>query len=393
MWLRVGDWVQVRSKQEILATLDSKGRLDGLPFMPQMFKYCGRAFKVFKVAHKTCDTVNGTGGRRITHGIHLDVRCDGQAYGGCQAACLIFWKEAWLKPGVEEADAAESVPARNAPAASPDHRCSENDILKATSTRNGDEEIYQCQAVRLPYFTKLLPWWRLDQYVMDYASGNVTFRTIFNGLIYSAYCKATRAYNPTLGRPGRWLYDWFQSRRGGIPYPRHRGRLLPGQPGPVDNLDLQPGELVRIKSYREILSTLNFQNANRGLYFDGEMVPYCGGTYRVRARVTKFIDEKTAKMKLLKTPAIILENVWCRSCYSNNRMFCPRSIYSWWREVWLERIEEGSQPDPRALDAKSAISSTEIAKSAVTGSPANGRLRETSTIKSVRSHGSCGRFA
>jgi hypothetical protein len=343
MRLCVGDWVQVRSKQEILATLDSNGRLDGLPFMPQMFKYCGRSFKVFKVAHKTCDTVNGTGGRRITRGIHLDVRCDGQAYGGCQAACLIFWKDAWLKPDVEEIDAADSVPARDSIAASPAHRCSENDVLQAVSIRRGDEEIYQCQAVRLPYFTKPLPRWRLDQYVMDYASGNVIFRTILNGLIYSVYCKATRAYHPTLGRPGRWLYDWFQSRRGGTPYPRHRGRLSSGQPGPVNNLDLQPGELVRIKSYQEILSTLNFQNMNRGLFFDGEMVPYCGGTYRVRARVTKFIDEKTATMKFVKTPAIILESVWCRSCYSHRRMFCPRSIYSWWREVWLERIEEGSQ--------------------------------------------------
>jgi hypothetical protein len=86
MSLRVGDWVQVRSKEEILATLDSGGRLEDLPFMPQMFKYCGRSFKVFKVAHKTCDTVNGTGGRRLAGGIHLDIRCDGQAYGGCQAA-------------------------------------------------------------------------------------------------------------------------------------------------------------------------------------------------------------------------------------------------------------------------------------------------------------------
>jgi hypothetical protein len=24
-------------------------------------------------------------------------RCDGQAHGGCQAGCSIYWKEAWLK--------------------------------------------------------------------------------------------------------------------------------------------------------------------------------------------------------------------------------------------------------------------------------------------------------
>ena len=48
-------------------------------------------------------------------------------------------------------------------------------------------------------------------------------------------------------------------------------------------------------------------------------------------------DEKTGKMMSLKTPAVILENVWCQSRYSNDRFLCPRSIYSWWREVWLER--------------------------------------------------------
>jgi hypothetical protein len=39
-----GDWVEVLSKEEILGTLDKNGRLDELPFMPQMFKYCGQRF-------------------------------------------------------------------------------------------------------------------------------------------------------------------------------------------------------------------------------------------------------------------------------------------------------------------------------------------------------------
>jgi hypothetical protein len=97
MKLKAGDWVEIRSKEEILATLDKSGRLDELPFMPQMFSYCGKRFKVFKRAHKTCDTVNWTGGRRLENAVHLELRCDGAAYGGCQAACLIYWNEAWLK--------------------------------------------------------------------------------------------------------------------------------------------------------------------------------------------------------------------------------------------------------------------------------------------------------
>ena len=57
--LRAGDWVEVRSKDEILRTLNAMGRLDGLPFMPQMIQYCGQRFQVFKRAHKTCDTITG----------------------------------------------------------------------------------------------------------------------------------------------------------------------------------------------------------------------------------------------------------------------------------------------------------------------------------------------
>lgn len=88
-------------------------------------------------------------------------------------------------------------------------------------------------------------------------------------------------------------------------------------------------------------------------------MPYCGKTYRVRNRVEKFIDEKTGKMKTLKTPAVILDDVYCRARYSNERMFCPRSIFSWWREVWLERVSENPQsPAKTMLGNKIAINKT-----------------------------------
>ena len=102
--LVVGDWVEVRSKEEILKTLDSQGRLDGMPFMPEMLGFCGKKFQVYKRAHKTCDTVFPTRGRRVERAVHLETRCDGEAHGGCQATCLIFWKEAWLKPAGVESD-------------------------------------------------------------------------------------------------------------------------------------------------------------------------------------------------------------------------------------------------------------------------------------------------
>ena len=45
---KVGDWVEVRSKEEILKTLDSNGQLDGMPFMPEMLAFCGRSSRFIR---------------------------------------------------------------------------------------------------------------------------------------------------------------------------------------------------------------------------------------------------------------------------------------------------------------------------------------------------------
>jgi hypothetical protein len=39
----------------------------------------------------------------------------------------------------------------------------------------------------------------------------------------------------------------------------------------------------------------------------------------------------------MQTPAVNLHGVTCNALYSGQRMFCPRAIHSWWREIWLER--------------------------------------------------------
>src|SRR5215207_2312034 len=98
--VHAGDTVRVRSREEILATLDPNGRLDGQPFMPEMLQFAGRELPVFKIAHKTCDTINrpSEGIRRLDRTVHLaGARCDGSAHGGCQAGCLLFWREEWLE--------------------------------------------------------------------------------------------------------------------------------------------------------------------------------------------------------------------------------------------------------------------------------------------------------
>jgi len=53
---------------------------------------------------------------------------------------------------------------------------------------------------------------------------------------------------------------------------------------------------------------------------------------------------------------VILDDVWCRSRYSNRRLLCPRAIYSWWREAWLERATDAVAPSSeKAAGAKTIL--------------------------------------
>jgi hypothetical protein len=132
-----------------------------------------------------------------------------------------------------------------------------------------------------------------------------------------------------------WLLEAFNYFQGRVlhrsPYPFVGGSL---DKTPIEVLDLQVGELVEVRSKEEIVATLGKNQKNRGLWFDSEMVPYCGGIYRVLRRVNHIIDEKTGKMVNMKYPCIVLEGVVCKSDYHR---LCPRAIYAYWREGWLKR--------------------------------------------------------
>jgi hypothetical protein len=59
--LRRGDLVEVKGPAEILATLDERGALEELPFMPEMAALCGQRFQVERRAERVCDTVDYSG--------------------------------------------------------------------------------------------------------------------------------------------------------------------------------------------------------------------------------------------------------------------------------------------------------------------------------------------
>jgi hypothetical protein len=332
--LKAGEWVEVRSREEILATLDPNASLEGMPFMPEMLRYCGRRLRVFKRAHKTCDTAEKTGGRRVPGTVHLEgVRCDGSGHGGCQAGCMIFWKEAWLKRASGPAPAP-------APAGAPTDAVIERGAYFSGRGGPPEQVRWRCQANELFRASAPLPWWDFRQYLEDLVSRNIGAAAFVRGAAFSVYRRLIE-----IGVGYRALIRLWELAARLLPlgpFPMRKGTLAKT---PTAELGLQPGEWVRVKSYPEILATLDVNNRNRGLFFDVEATKFCGRTFRVASRVTQILDEKTGEMLRFKNPCIVLEQVWCGGEMSKYRVFCPRAIYPYWREIWLERVPA---PDPAA---------------------------------------------
>ena len=322
--LRVGDRVRVRSREEILATLDPGGTVDGLPFMPEMLAFAGQTLPVDAVAHRTCDTVktSGTSGttRRMERAVHLEgVRCDGSAHGGCQAGCLIFWKEDWLEAAPPDAPPSPAAPTPMAAGDVP---------AQLTAATHGpghsdDNPVYSCQATELLRATSFVSPRRPALWVRDVRSGNAGVGTALASL-------AVLAFNRWQGLSGRLPRPLRI--RGGRSWPWY---VPTGERRRHPPLDLQPGELVEVRSRAEIEATLDDKGTLRGLRFGAEMLPYCGRRARVLARVERIIDEKTGRMLRLRD-CIILEDVWCQGTF---RALCRRKIYTYWREAWLRRVE------------------------------------------------------
>jgi hypothetical protein len=330
--LHAGDWVVVRSREEILATLDENARLDDLPFQPEMLAFSGRRLRVAKVAHKTCDNIHKTLGRRMLDAVHLEgARCDGGGHDGCQADCVFFWKEAWLRradaPAPDERAAAAAV-------------CTEDTVVRrarAPGQETAADPVWVCQTTALYEATTLLKWWDVRQYVRDVTSGNHTAWHMVQLLTAAAYRHFVRF------GPGYSLkiafYNWFQRLHGGKPFPIVPAQIETGQPTPTAVLNLKPGEWVEVLSAEEIGATINRDDMNRGMRYDMEMVKYSGEKHRVEMRVDRLINEQTGRMMTMKSPCIQLEDVYCRAECTGGRIGCPRASNTYWREIWLRRTE------------------------------------------------------
>lgn len=313
--LRPGDIVEVKSAAEILATLDGDGAVDKMPFMPEMIRHAGRRYTVSRRVDKICDTVGTTGSRRMHATVYLDdLRCDGSAHGRCQAACKIYWKEAWLR----RVDDSAPTPAAGDDVSVDLDRLTQAGTKVAGEGGNGAPERWRCQATEASKATEAVKTSNLWQYWREFRNGNFQPVRFFALLVRGFVVEVIHRLG--LLKP--------------LPL---RGR---GRPSTTQPLNLRPGERVRVRPPVEIAATLDETGHDRGLSFDREMLPYCGKTLRVKDSVQQIISEETGRMMKIPKDSLILEGAVCSGVRSTGRWFCPREIYPFWREAWLERVDE-----------------------------------------------------
>jgi len=301
--LQIGEFVEVRSISEILNTLNENKALDGLPFTPEMVKYCGSKFKVLKLVDKI--NVEGVGIRRIKDTVILEgVTCDGETHEGCSRTCLLLWKKAWLKkPSIE--------PPKN-------QEFNQEDALKKRNCATSKGQTFSCQITSLINASSP-PLWDINQHLFD-----LTLR--FNG---SRIAKLFKFMYSILSSSIFKVQNILGIRK----HANLSGKL---KRTPTFSLNLQPGEIVEVKSKEEIQATLDVKGRNRGLAFAYEMLSYCGGRYRVLKRIDKMINEQTGQMRPIAN-TVILEGVHCNGSFHGG---CKRTCYCLWREIWLKRITQ-----------------------------------------------------
>jgi hypothetical protein len=105
--------------------------------------------------------------------------------------------------------------------------------------------------------------------------------------------------------------------------------------------EIRAGDLVRVRSKKEICSILDDWRRYKGCSFMDEMYEYCDKRYRVLKKVQYFYDE--VKQEVVKCKDIvILDGLICSGRRKLYRDRCDRNCFLFWHKDWLEKVEKPS---------------------------------------------------
>ena len=303
--LVVGDLVEIKTWAEIRATLDERGCLEHLPFMPEMLAMCGQRAYVFRCAHRLFDYRKTRRMRHMDGAVLLvGAVCDGSNHGGCEAACHTIWKSAWLRR-VERSGHVAGAPVSS----------NRSDPVKDIAVLHFGAQAprYACQLTQLNAASQPIGNWSVTNFLRPLIAGNVAPAAFVVGWLTH-------------------LFNELQHKRQGVSFPAFE--LAVQDDGWLEETRLEAGDQVVVRSSAEIRATLNGQFVHRGLGFESDMLKHCGHRCCVQAEVRRVIDIVTGEMRTMKTPAYILRDVH----FSGERqLFNAQYEPLFWRGVWLRR--------------------------------------------------------
>lgn len=118
---------------------------------------------------------------------------------------------------------------------------------------------------------------------------------------------------------------------------RGRGTKPAVSPAQIQSTRLKAGDWVQVKPWKEIEATLDHSRRFKGCSFPSEMEQYCGTTQQVLKSVERFVDERD--YRVLRTRGVVLlDGLICQGIGNLGR--CDRNCYYFWREEWLEKIDQ-----------------------------------------------------
>ena len=217
-------------------------------------------------------------------------------------------------------------------------RCTEQDVLRATSRGRGKRrDLYALclpdhAASRIHAATAVVEPGAVRGRTTG--SGNTTsLLKMARGLFYSIFVRY-----PTRLAPARYIYNSLRKRDRWNAEPRRLGQGSGGRAHRYVDLNLEPGDLVRVKTHQPDFDDARpaqqkpraLLRCRDGAVRGGSIGALAGGSLHRRVQ-----DRET--MMSLKTPAVILEGAFCGLHLRERRTFCPR-VFTRGGEVWgLER--------------------------------------------------------
>ena len=298
---------------------------------PRCCVWCGRRLRVDKLALKLCDTIDWTGMYRMRRRGALGR----VALRRAGARRLPGRLQHLLEGGLAQAGPGRRTRTRARPRGragpAPVARCTLATLTAATR-RPADpaapgEERYACQATELLRAApERIPSWDVRQYVQDVRSGNAgalaTIRTVAVGTLQRVPGRQPAPAAPAAADPGR-----PQVSRSSRAASRRR-RSTRSACSPASGF----GSSARRRSSRRSTST----TPTAACRSTGRCCPTAGRRPGCCAGSSGSSTRRPAGCCSFKNPCIVLDDVTCTAAYHRQ---CPRGIYPYWREIWLERVE------------------------------------------------------